>query len=195
MIATEFDFDAWRAGYDHMTFEQQKSCYEEMAELYPCQRSFDLYQAAMFFQRYRPKTVVELGGWDGALASSCCSKRMISWRNYDIVAVPQVCLQPAYELVVLNRPLWEFDAVTADAFVATHTIEHLRARELEELVPKLKVKACLIEAPLREVPTDWTGYFGSHILEVGWDGVDALFVAQGFTAARRWRHGRFYEAA
>jgi hypothetical protein len=184
-----FNFDRWREEYDSLSFEDQQEAYEHVARMFPNQRSFDVVEARKFIARYQPKTVVELGGWDDALANSLGAFR--SWTNYDLVEVPQACAAFWYELVVLQRPFWE-DDYEADAFVATHTIEHLRARELESLVQRLRVKACLIEAPLRSGPTDWKGYRGTHILEVGWEGVDAIFANSGFRVDERWSSGRFY---
>lgn len=185
-----FDFDAWRDSYDTLTFDDQKGVYEDIARLFPCQQSFNIDAAREFIGLYEPRTVVELGGWDGALANHFDD--LVSWRNYDLVAVPQVCAKPWYQLCVLEWPFAQYLHV-ADVFIAMHTIEHFRAAELEQIVPRLCVKACLIEAPLDEAPTDWAGYFGTHILETGWTGVDSIFASAGFIVRHEWPSGRFYE--
>lgn len=188
------NWDGWRQSYDRLTFQDQKDFYRDCAVLYPCQQHFDLEAAREFFDRYRPRTVLELGGWDGALASQILADHdeILCWRNHDLVAVPQIPTDPRYELNELFEPLWEGRGyLYADAFVATHTIEHVKARELGRLVAKLHVKACLIEAPLDDSPLDWRGYDGTHVLELGWEGVDALFGTYGYETERS-DHVRFY---
>ena len=191
------DWDGWREGYDQMPWAEQQAYYAEVAERYPRQEHYSREVADNFFGRYRPRSVVELGGWDGSLARYVLEQPHApeQWCNYDLVRVPQVCTAPGYQLHVLGRPLWEAGAVVADAFVATHVIEHIRAHELGRLVGCLRVRACLVEAPLRPEPQPWAGYCGTHILEVGWQGVDALFAGAGYQAAAEGGEWRYYERA
>lgn len=192
------DFDEWRAAYDTLTFQDQRKVYAEVAKLYPLQRAADVAQARQFFGCYQPQFVVELGGWDGWLASRILSQdeTIRAWSNYDLISVPQVPADVRYYQRTLPRPFWETDALGgADAFVAAHVIEHIRFRELVMLVEKLtlnSVSYCLVEAPIQRKPTDWTGYHGTHILEVGWDTVDPLFARGRYKIAHAWEHGRYY---
>jgi len=117
---------------------------------------------------------------------------ILSWRNYELIRVQQSCIDKCYELCIVSKPLWEYASLRADSFVATHAIEHIREHELEKLVSKLVVKSCLIEAPLGDEPKSWNDYQGTHILEVGWKGVDAIFAARGYKAEEKWVHGRYY---
>lgn len=190
------DFDVWRREYDTLSFEDHKRYYEDWARRFPCQQSWNLKYAQEFMDRFQPRTVIELGGWDGSLAAALIPGNFVlSWRNYDLIEVPQVCELNQYELRVLDQPLWECGPLFADAFVATHTIEHLKARELELLIPKLNVTSCLVEAPIERRGREWWGYEGSHILEIGWDGVDDIFAQSGFEVTHLWGHGRFYARA
>ena len=175
------DFDAWRAAYDDLTFDDQKLIYDRIRELHPNQRSASLKRAYPFFDRYQPQSVMELGGWDGFLAACVLGQHpeIRSWVNYDLTPVLQSCVDMRYAMIVLKRPWWTKKR-TADAFVATHTIEHIRANELGKVIDKLNVSFCLIEAPLEEEPKSWYGYAGTHILEVGWNGVDEMFSVAGF---------------
>jgi hypothetical protein len=134
------------------------------------------------FNRMHAKTVVELGGWNGRLAASMLARPDVRfWTNYDLVKVPQACALPGYRLIVLDDYLWNRKTpVRADAFVACHTIEHLKAHELDKLIGCLDVKWVYLEAPLEDGPRDWTDYSGSHILEIGWDGVGEIMDAHGY---------------
>ena len=47
-------------------------------------------------------------------------------------------------------------------------------------------RAIYLDAPLVDEPTDWTAYVGTHILEVGWDGVDTIL--NNYRLAWRMQH-------
>lgn len=186
------DWDGWRENYDAMTFADQREFYKTVAAHFPDQSHHNAEVAHTFFDEIGPCTVAELGGWDGALAGEMLARHPIElWTNYDLVVVPQVCASPRYRLQALTRPLWDAP-VEADAFVAMHVIEHVKAIELARLVAQLRVRECLIESPLEDGPTDWSGYSGTHVLELGWDGVDGLFERAGFEITHEWVWGRFY---
>lgn len=181
------DWDAWRAEHAEMSFHDQQLFYQRVAREHPEQQHFDLAEAAATFDLINTPgaTVVELGGWNGALASRLLSKFPISsWTNYDIVGVPQVCDHPRYQLVVLDDYFWKLPARPADAFVATHTIEHLTGEELEMLLDALLVDFIYLESPLGSEGQSWAGYPGSHILELGWREVRQLISDMGYVTVR-----------
>ena len=183
------DFDQWRRFYDDLTFEDQKAVYREVAELYPRQRAFNTAEAIVFMETHAPVHVMELGGWDGKLASILLDLYdwVESWTNYDLVTVPWACHDARYHQEELLRPFWETPHPVADAFVATHVIEHMRYHELGALVRAIeKIPAVLIEAPIQRKPTIWHGYHGTHILEVGWNAVDQLFRRHGYNIEHEW---------
>ena len=187
------DHDAWRHQYDTLSFTDHKAIYQEIRQLYPNQRSFTVRQAYQFFDKSRPATVVELGGWDGFLAACVLGQHpeIEGWINWDLIDVPQSCIDPRYTPLVLEEPFWN-QRHHADAFVATHTIEHIKAFELIALIGVLDVNVCLIEAPIDDGPTDWTGHPSTHVLEVGWGVVDEVFATAGYRIDHAWNHGRYY---
>ena len=194
------DFDKWRDVYDDLTFEDQKVVYERIRELHPNQRHFTLAKAYPFFDRYPIGNVLELGGWDGWLAACVLGQHeeIERWVNYDLVEVPSTCVDHRYLMRVLEKPFWKTRRIY-DAFVATHTIEHMKARELEKVVASVQAQWCLIEAPIEDKPTSWDHYQGTHVLEIGWDGVDEIFSANGYKIAEAWKAthnvgaaGRYY---
>lgn len=179
------DWDHWRGEHARMTFADQQAFYRRVAEEHPCQQSFDVPHAQGTFDRIGGSAleVLELGGWDGALAQALLSTRtdIASWTNYDIVAVSQVCRHPRYRLELLGDYLWNQDEVRGDVFLACHTVEHLTAAELARLFDVLRVEFIYLQAPI-EVSgrSNWDGYNGSHILEIGWDEIDALLLERGY---------------
>jgi len=196
--APKINFDLWRENYDQYSFEDMKAFYAEVAEKFPDQQHFDLNAIRAAFSCFgAPVSVVELGGWDGALADKMFNTgKVASWRNFDIADVPQVCKRDEYSLVVLDDWFWNGPVRYADVFVATHTVEHIRATDLGDVFDSLHVDYIYLEAPLEDYPTDWTGYHGSHILEIGWDGIDEMLLKRGFAWlgrndwARIWKNVR-----
>lgn len=171
IAATRIDWDQWRADYDTMTFAEHQAFNAEVARQHPVQRQWDGDAVRAFLSRRQPQTVVELGGWDGSLAAAMLPDfpAILRWRNLDITPdVPQACISPRYQREVLEGWPWH-QTETADALVASHVFEHMRIREIEQLLSAWDVSAVFIDAPIRQVSSHWVGYEGTHILEVGSD--------------------------
>lgn len=186
-VAEKIDWDAWRSAYDMLTFADQQELYELVSWLHPKQESFDKVAAHRAFDAIGgvDLEVVELGGWNGQLADNMLARGDVKlWMNYDIADVPQACDDPRYRLEVLTDYFWNGPPVTGDVFIACHTIEHLKARELKQLFALLETRWVYLEAPLHDGPRDWTGYEGSHILEIGWNGVLDLLEEFGYVLNR-----------
>lgn len=182
------DFNRWREAYDAMSYADHVAFYDTVWERYPSQQHFDADSASRFFDLYSPRRVVEVGGWQGELADRMLASNpcIQDWTNYEICrgavdhSVPKDVRYAAVALDdwVWNRP-WLFEGV--DTLVASHVIEHMRARDLEALVGCLDdVQHAFIASPLSGYPASWEGYNGSHILEIGWDGVDEIMSRRGF---------------
>lgn len=183
------DWDAWRAEYDAMTYQDQQAFYDEVFDTYPVQRAYDPLLVGGLLTLTRPKTVLEFGGWTGDLARDLLPGMpwIESWTNVDCsrkALAASVCDDPRYRPRLAECWLWE-EEWSADFVVASHVIEHIRAKELAQLLRSVKCRALYLEAPLRMEPTDWSGYAGSHILEIGWAGVDGLAGLAGYVLAER----------
>lgn len=185
--AVGINWDGWRQQYSEMTFRDQQAFYRQVAQEHPDQQHFDVLEAEAAFSRIGiyGMTVVEMGGWDGALAETLIGHfPIVRWQNYDIVAVyPQVCDDPRYKRIVLGDWFWN-QPRSADVFVATHTIEHITGGELAKLFDCLDCEYVYLESPLKADGQSWAGYVGSHILELGWRQVDGLLVERGYELIR-----------
>lgn len=187
---TNDDWDAWRSRYDLMSFSDQQEFYDRVAREHPTQQHFSIDAFGDCLDQARPDVVVELGGWKGELAAATLNKSPITrWTNYEIsrVAVQEtVCKDPRYVAVALPHYLWEYPvAIEADLFVASHVLEHLKVSHVLLLMSKVKAAHVYVEAPLpRSGVPAWKGYFGSHVLEVGWDGLGDLMGQCGYR--KRW---------
>jgi len=191
VTVTAIDFDQWRANYDLMSFADHQAFNQHVATRYPEQRSFDVPAVRRFLRERQPRNVVEVGGWDGALADMMIDEfyGIKTWVNYDITDVPQVCDAPAYERIVLDDWPWKTH-VTADALVASHVFEHMKLHEIEHLVASWDVASVYVDCPIGG-GTDWNGYHGTHILSAsahelldvfGTAGYDVTFSGPGMIA-------------
>jgi hypothetical protein len=188
----QIDWDDWRARHASLTFADQQAFYQRVAEIYPHQQSFDaaLCHDAFDFIAGEDLDVLELGGWDGALAGLMLGRSDVSrWTNCDLIEVPQVCRHEGYVLHVLQDYLWYMPERRADVFVACHTIEHLSVAELSKLFDWVRAAYVYLEAPIGAVGKDWRGYPGSHILDIGWIEVRAMLEKRGYhwVAENLWR--------
>lgn len=180
------DFDLWRDNYDKLTYKQQLKFYNQVAIDHPLQRGFDEAEFEDFLRPLGEITVIEMGGWKGELAKYMLERlpKIRRWLNYEIseqAIIENICpYSTRFEALIPSDFLWNIELPKADVFVSSHTIEHIRVAELDKLFSKLPVKYIALQAPLGDEGTDWAGYYGSHILEVGWNTVIELLRGYGF---------------
>lgn len=195
------DFDAWRERYDEMTYRDMRDFYNLVEIDHPLQQAYDVGTFSRFLDRaivsIGPVSVLEMGGWKGELAQEMLTKPgVIGWYNLEIcenAAQKSVFSSPRYEVVVPDDFAWNTTLPPADVLVASHFIEHIRLWELVALVCNLpgKVRFIGLQAPIQETETDWTGYHGTHILEVGWRDVSACLRADNFAEMKVLRDNDF----
>ena len=62
-----------------------------------------------------------------------------------------------------------------DVCVSAHTIEHLSDEHLIHLINHISgIPVVMFEAPIGEYSNDWRGYFGTHMLQIGWNQITEL---------------------
>lgn len=179
-------WDEWRARYPNLTVAEQQAAYDAAFDEDRNQRRFDARTLQALLERIgEPVSVVELGGWDGELAAevfAATNGQVKTWRNYEIspkAVAATVCDDPRYKAVVPKRFYWQTRR-RGDVFVASHVIEHLSLDHVRRTLDATDCRYVFLQAPLEAGPTDWAGYDGGHVLEVGWDGLDAELSARGF---------------
>jgi hypothetical protein len=178
-------WEAWRVAYPTMTFQEQKEFYRTVWRENRDQHGFNLpaFKRALHMTSGWPIRVVELGGWDGELALLGMTERISTWTNYEICedAVNESLVEDErYQAVLLEDWFWR-SRYECDLFVACHVLEHLTLADVRRTLDAVKFWYAFVEAPLRSDPISWSGYQGSHILEVGWDGLDEEFFARGYS--------------
>jgi hypothetical protein len=186
MTLTTLDWDAYRNAYHTLTYEQHQDFHSAIYEQYPEQRHYDHAQAVRAIETIRPTTVVELGGWDGELASAMLTHDpdIKQWTNIELcreAAAKGYARYPRYHAPILDGWYWDHGPWHADLFVASHTIEHLNAYHLDRTIAATRADAFYFDAPLEDHPLSWAGSTTSHILGMGWTGIHNLMHQYGYT--------------
>lgn len=179
------NWDEWRERYPDATFAEQRAFHSEIYAAYPKQHHFSTEYAAQAIAEISPTTVVELGGWDGELAKLMLADNtgIDSWTNVEICQEAAVAgergADARYSAWLVHDWYWS-RTWTCDLFVASHVIEHLSAQDLERVIAATKAKALFFDAPLDDYGHGWHGFTGTHILPLGWMGVNALCLQYGY---------------
>jgi hypothetical protein len=201
-------FDLWRARYDDMTDDDHRTFARMAALRWPDQVHANRVDAMRFF-KLAPKepVVIEAGGWRGELARDVMAQMPIKrWINIEFetsAAFNPVVQSKNYMAIVPERLRWFTDEnfvcpMPADVFVSTHMIEHLADDDLLDLlvwVRMANIPMVYIEAPIGDGPSNWQGYYGTHILKMGWGKINAEMLRHGYAYTQVGLHSYAYARA
>ena len=138
-----------------------------------------------------PIIVSEIGGRGGDLAKVALEStpKIRKWINYEISdeSIKQSAVQDTrYEgRLMSDFCWWEKIPIEGDILILSHMIEHLSEADFRSLVKAIpeNIKGVHAQAPLPlRGPVDWKGYFGAHILPLGWIEVNEVFEGAGFSS-------------
>jgi SAM-dependent methyltransferase len=184
-FATMNEFDQWRAGYGTRTIGEEIAYHNELEARFPEQAHFNPMAAHTAFYTVWPSKVLEAGAWKGHLAKEILDTEpeVKKWVAYEIstaAITKTVCSYPEFSYTIPDR----FDWFTSphhferfDMFVATHFIEHISDEHFKGMAAAInaaKVPALYFEAPINDTPTQWDGYQGTHMLNMGWAAIKML---------------------
>lgn len=183
------DWDAYRAQYDSLSYAEHQAFYDKVWDYHPVQVHYSGLGLASFFFDDQARHVVEVGGWRGeaAAATLAAHPSIASWRNFEIccgAASDPVVEDSRYRAISPPIWVWRTPPIAADTAVLAHVIEHMRGDQVEMLLDWLidcGVQRMYIETPIELGGQDFTGYLGSHVLELGWDAVEQLMLDRGFS--------------
>lgn len=185
MTTLAISWDEWRACYDDWSVEDQQRFYDDVFAMCRAQQRFSPQHLGELFDHIgHPVMVGELGGWDGEFAQAMLAGpwEIERWTNYEIcpAAVEDaVCDDPRYVPVLLGEWYWDTWHLE-EVFVASHVLEHLKVADVRRTLAATQARWAYVQVPVGENGRGWAGYHGTHILEVGWEGLMAVFSTAGF---------------
>jgi hypothetical protein len=194
-------FDEWRSKYDQLFCTHQVEYYSRLYAYYPRQDHCTLTEAIAFGRQLKPGVrVLEMGGWDGRVANVLLNEfpQIAHWLNVEVCrpAVEQGLTNPRYSAQVPDEFLWNWPSLpAADVFFAAHVLEHLKVREIEQLIGRLDgITEVYVEAPIPDAgrSVSWSGDISTHVLEIGWQELEGLFERFGYRGTYRTPHIRWF---
>jgi hypothetical protein len=189
-------FDKWRENYSVMTNQEHLEFCNRAEARFPSQQHFTASNFEALFRDKSPwmPRVLEIGGWKGELAQHCSSRFEIeSWLNVDF------CVAALQKTVDMGDFLYRYGFSCPDTInwfnsprirdyevcISSHTIEHLSDEHLLQLIDYISgIPMVMFEAPIGDVENDWRGYLGTHILKMGWNGVNEAMSSRGYEVER-----------
>jgi hypothetical protein len=190
-------FDVWREQYDNMTLQDQTQFHREFYKRWTVvhQHGDDGPVDAFFNMAFHalPVSVLEIGGWDGAAAKRVLSvhQNIVEWLNVEFTAeavANPVCHDNRYIAEVPSVWPWLVEYQGYNVLFLQHVVEHMKFDQFQRLINHAAVDAewVFIQSPLDMEPRSWYGYPGCHILEVGWNEIDAFMASSGFDLVQTW---------
>ncbi len=176
------ELDNFRSGYKQGNYDWHREFYARLALAFPEQNYYSATLVNDFLDWCEPRTVIELGGWDGALAQEVLREGM-KWTNYEIADVPQVCDDSGYEYVLPDSWIWE-SPLEGDAFIASHVLEHLSLEHLSALIAALRCESAYVDVPLFPDGNTWQGSTTTHVLPISIGQFDEFWASAGWTIAQ-----------
>lgn len=172
----QINWNQWRANYATTSFTDQLRFYSQLAKDYPHQRWGSIDPIIEAFRAVSPRRVVEVGGWKGELATDAANAGLSfdSWTNYEISDVAVDPSAPSwYQHERLTDWVWNYEGLSKpDMLLFVHSAEHMLLAEVVKTVEAFgKPEVVLIQSPLDNEPINWNNFNGTHIIEVGWDGI------------------------
>jgi len=178
----------FRRSYDNLPIEKHQQQYNQLANENANQRRFSEHKAREFLSRVRPARVIELGGWDGELASIILPASEIeSWFNFELSSIRPVCDDERFQQIVSASWAWDDERFIGDCFVSSHCLEHLSNTQLWSVLDALDAggfTSAFTQVPLPAVgKPDWEQWPNSgHILDMNAVEFDEAFVSRGWEA-------------
>lgn len=192
-------FDRYRRNYATMSFAEHQQAYSLIERVYPDQSHYDRHAVSLFLERLIAAgvtpSVLELGGWKGELAHDMLRQfRAIgAWHNIEICreAVEKtVCADfwARYTCSTLDDFFWNEKpnwVQMHNTIVLSHVVEHMRLQDFAGMIAHCAAKwidYLYIDIPhiTEDSHKTWHGWTNTHILEGGWNDIDAILAQHGY---------------
>lgn len=186
-------FNDYRKNYDKLPLENHKALYEVIAKFFPEQKQYDYKSVFTFLSELINKgdlSVLEIGGWKGDLAQkvldSSLNNFITKWLNYEIcdAAIKAGFSHKKYKTA---SPPVKINYKRHNVLIMSHVIEHMQFNQFKDMMDEIKkakypIKRIYIDAPISEyiANVNWHDYMGTHVLEVGWNEIEAELLKHGY---------------
>jgi hypothetical protein len=201
-------FDEWRALYDYMPYDQSQNIYSTIYSIVKNQNSalqFNKFAIANFFHNLSDDlNVVEIGSWNGQIASFCISKfaNIIDWTGIEVckeAAMNVVCKSDRYRCFIPNNYIWDIDHDYSryNTMVFTRYIERIKVEHFIRIIEQSNatIDNIYIEAHILKYShlIDWNREAMAGILEVGWDDVVDIMKSFGYKNTYQYKTVGFFQ--
>lgn len=201
-------FDEWRALYDSMPYSQYQHLYANIAQILKQQREpleFNKFAIANFFHNIKEESnVIEIGSWDGYLASLMLDKfgYIIDWTGLEMckeVAQNSVCKKDCFRSIVPDTFIWDlaFDYSRYNVLVLSRFIERMKSDNFIKIIGAAsgQVEYVYVEMRLfhKSHLVDWSGTPNMGIFELGWEDLIDLMKSFGYINTYQYKHVGFFQ--
>ena len=204
-------FDRYRRDYATMPFAEHQRVYSTIERVYPDQSCFDRQAVAAFIQLLLAHgvtpAVLELGGWKGELAHVILKefREIHVWHNIEICreAVQKtVChdIWARYTCNTLNDFFWHEKPNWVQMYntlILSHVAEHMRLEDFAGTITHCAAKGIdYLYLDIPHITEDshkaWHGWTNTHVLEGGWNDIEAILAQHGYSKVSGESTPRYY---
>jgi hypothetical protein len=199
-------WNKWRELYNELNFQEQLKFANDAECRYPHQEHHTKPVIESVLKNFiQPINVLEIGGWKGELAANCFRKfRINSWNNIELSTnatqkTVRELLGFEYHTINPERFDWWADPLTEtkksayQICISAHTIEHFSNEHLLGIIDYISgIPVVVFEAPIKEDGDDWKDYGGTHMLTMGWRGVNKAMQDKKYSAEKLTEHCYVY---
>lgn len=192
-------FDRYRRDYATMPYAEHQQAYSLIERAYPDQSCYNRQAVAALLSQLLTAgvspSVLELGGWKGELAHAMLDQfRAIRlWHNIELCreAVEKtVCkdIWARYTCQTLGDFFWNSKPNWIQMYntlILSHVVEHMRLEDFAGTMAHCAAKG--IDYLYLDIPhiteashKTWHGWTNTHILEGGWQDLEAILARHGY---------------
>ena len=193
-------FDRYRRDYATMPFAEHQRIYGIIERVYPDQSCFDRQGVALFLETLLmagvTPSVLELGGWKGELAHAMLQqfRDIRLWHNIEIcreAIEKSVCrdIYARYTCSTLSDFFWNEKPnwiQMCNTLILSHVVEHMRLQDFAGTIAhcaEKKLDYLYLDIPhiTEDSHKAWRGWTNTHVLEGGWQDIEAILAQHGYS--------------
>ena len=201
-------FDEWRALYDIMPYSQYQQLYAMIAPILKQQKEpleVNKFAIANFFRNIKEDSnIVEIGSWDGYLASLMIDKfdHIIDWTGFEMckeVAQNGICKKDRFRSIIPDTYFWDcsIDYSRYNVMIIARFIERMKSENFIKILEQTSgiIEYVYIEMRLfhKSYLVDWSGTPNMGVFELGWEDLIELMQSFGYKKTYQYKHVGFFQ--